>query len=96
MACPATYGKVFNLGSDQPVTISELAKAVIRLVNPSASTKHVSYENAFPPGFEDIRCRIPDLTHVRKTIDYRPRYGLDEIIRDVLAWKRGVPHEDHH
>lgn len=88
MACPAAYGRAFNLGSDLPVTIRELAETVVRLVNPAASIEHVSYENAFSPGFEDIRCRIPDLTRVRQTIDYRPRFGLEEIILDVLDWKR--------
>ena len=88
MACPAAYGRVFNLGSDAPVTIRELAEIVVRLVHPEATIEHVSYENAFPSGFEDIRCRIPDLTRVAQTINYRPRRGLEDIIRDVLAWKR--------
>jgi UDP-glucose 4-epimerase len=89
MDCPAAYGRVFNLGSDVPVMIRELAETVVRLVNPSAAIEHVSYEQAFPPGFEDIRSRIPDLTRVRQTIDYRPGRGLEDIVRDVLAWKRG-------
>jgi UDP-glucose 4-epimerase len=89
MACPAAHGRVFNLGSDTPVTIRELAETVVRLVNPSAAIEHVSYEDAFPPGFEDVRCRIPDLTRVRQTIDYQSSRGLEDIIRDVLAWKCG-------
>lgn len=87
MACPAAYGRVFNIGNDAPVSIRELAETVVRLVNPSAAIEHVPYEQAFPPGFEDIRCRVPDLTRVRQAIGYRPRYTLEDIIRDVLAWK---------
>jgi UDP-glucose 4-epimerase len=90
MACPSAYGRVFNLGSDAPVTIRELAETVIRLVDPAATIEHVSYEKAFPPGFEDIRCRIPDLTRVRQTIDYRPRYGLEDIVRELTILARGV------
>ncbi len=89
MACPAAYGRAFNLGSDAPVTIRELAETVIRLVNPSAAIEHLPYEQAFSPGFEDIRRRIPDLTRIRQTIGASPRYGLDDIIRSVAAWKRG-------
>ena len=88
MACPPAFGRVFNLGSDAPVTIRQLAETVVRLVHPGATLEHVSYESAFPSGFEDIRCRVPDLTRVRQTIDYRPCRGLEDIIRDVLAWKR--------
>jgi UDP-glucose 4-epimerase len=93
MARPATHGRVFNLGGDAPVTIRELAETVVRLVNPTATIEHVSYEKAFPSGFEDVRCRIPDLSRVRQVIDCRPRFGLEDIVREVLAWKRelGVP-----
>jgi UDP-glucose 4-epimerase len=89
MACSMAYGRVYNLGSETPVTIRELAEKVVRLVNPGASIEHIPYDKVFSSGFEDIRNRIPDLTRVRQTIDYRPRRGLDDIIRDVLAWKRG-------
>jgi UDP-glucose 4-epimerase len=88
MACPAALGRVFNLGSDVPVTIRELAESVVRLIDPGLAIEHVTYEKAFPPGFEDIRCRIPDLTRVRQTIEYCPRHGLEDIIRAVAAWRR--------
>jgi UDP-glucose 4-epimerase len=90
MACPSAYGRVFNLGSDMPVTIRELADTVVRLVNPQAVVEHIAYEKAFPPGFEDIRCRIPDLSRVRQTIDYQPRFALEDIIHAVVAAKRRV------
>ncbi|MHB1426443.1 MAG: NAD-dependent epimerase/dehydratase family protein [Gemmataceae bacterium] len=89
MACPTAYGRVFNLGSDVPVSIRDLAETVVRLVNPAAAIEHLSYEEAFPLGFEDIRCRIPDLTRVRQTIGYRPRRALEDIVREVWAWKLG-------
>jgi UDP-glucose 4-epimerase len=90
MACPSAYGRVFNLGSDMPVTIRELADTVVRLVNPQAEVEHIAYEKAFPSGFEDIRCRIPDLSRVRQTIDYQPRFALEDIIHAVVAAKRRV------
>ncbi|HEV3203894.1 MAG TPA: GDP-mannose 4,6-dehydratase [Gemmataceae bacterium] len=88
MACPAALGQVFNLGSDQPVTIRELAEAVARAVVPKPPIEHVSYAAAYAPGFEDIRCRVPDLSKVRKTIGYQSGYELDDTIREIIAWKR--------
>jgi UDP-glucose 4-epimerase len=88
MATPAAHGRVFNLGSDVPVSIRELAETVVRLVDPSLAIEHVPYERAFGSGFEDVRCRIPDLTRVRQTTGHRPRYGLEDVVREVLAWKR--------
>ena len=88
MACPEAAGRVFNLGSDVPVTIRELAETVVRLINPALEIEHVPYEQAFSPGFEDIRFRVPDLARVREAIGYRPRYNLEDIVREVIAWKK--------
>jgi UDP-glucose 4-epimerase len=95
MACPSTRGRVFNLGSDQPVTIRGLAEKVAAVVDPDLRIEHIPYTTAYAAGFEDIQCRIPDLTRIRTTIDYQPRYRLDDIVREVIAWKRGGNHESH-
>lgn len=89
MAEPAARGRVFNLGSDQPVSIRALAEAVARAVDLGLPIKHMPYAEAYAPGFEDIRCRVPDLTRIREAIGYRPRFGLDEIIGEVVSWRRG-------
>jgi UDP-glucose 4-epimerase len=88
MACPQAVGKVFNLGSDEAVSIRALAERVARLVDPSLAIEHIPYAQAYAPGFEDIRSRVPDLTRIRQTIGYEPRYRLDDILREVIAWKR--------
>jgi UDP-glucose 4-epimerase len=88
MACPAAYGQAFNLGSDEPVTIRELAEVVVRLVDPTVAIEYVPYERAFNSGFDEIRTRIPDLTRVRQIIGFRPRYDLEDIVREVIEWCR--------
>jgi UDP-glucose 4-epimerase len=88
MACPAARGKVFNLGNDEPVSIRGLAERVTQQINPHLPIEHVPYSQVFGAEFEEIRCRVPDLTRVRTTIGYQPRFGLEEIIRDVIAWKK--------
>jgi UDP-glucose 4-epimerase len=90
MACPAAHGQVFNLGSDEAVTIRELAERVARLVDPGLAIEHIAYGKAYAPGFEDIRARVPDLARIRRTIGYEPRYKLDDILREVIAWKRDL------
>jgi UDP-glucose 4-epimerase len=88
MRCPAAAGRVFNLGSDEAVTIRALAERVARLVGPELAIEHIPYARAYAPGFEDIRARVPDLERIRTTIGYSPRYRLDDILREVLAWRR--------
>lgn len=90
MHCPTAMGRVFNLGSDQPVTIRQLAETVARVVNPALEIQHVSYERAYGPGFEDIRHRVPDLTRVRQATGYQSRHTLEQIVREVVASKRNA------
>jgi UDP-glucose 4-epimerase len=90
MACPAAVGKVFNLGSDEPITILQLAERVVQLVNPGLSITHIPYSQAYAPSFEDIRARVPDLSRIRSTIGFQARHGLDDILREILTWRRAA------
>lgn len=89
MESPAATGRVFNIGSDQPVSIGELARKVIELSGSSSTIEFQSYTEAYDADFEDIRRRVPDLTRLRQAIGYAPRSGLDDIVRDVVAWRGG-------
>jgi len=85
---PAAEGRVFNIGSDQPVSILDLAKRVVAIVGSSSPIVFQSYAQAYSADFEDIRHRVPDLTRIRATINYELRYDLDAIITDVVASRR--------
>jgi UDP-glucose 4-epimerase len=88
MNCPTAHGLVFNLGSDEPVAIRDLAEKVAKEVDTRLTIEHIPYATAYAAGFEDISCRVPDLTRIRKAIGYQARYRLDDIIREVVAWRR--------
>ncbi len=91
METPSAFGKIYNIGSDQPLTILELAERVRKLVNPTALIEHQSYSDAYDKDFEDIRRRVPDLTRIRTEIQYRPTKDIDAIIHDV--WKHNLSQE---
>ena len=90
MQTPAAVGRVFNVGSDQPIQILELARRVIAAVDPELTVEFQSYAEAYSEDFEDVRSRVPDLSRLRETIDFRPTYTLDDVVREVIAWKRGA------
>jgi UDP-glucose 4-epimerase len=85
---PAAQGRVFNIGSDQPVSIRQLAESVIRLAESDSPIEFMPYNVAYSDDFEDVRRRIPDLTRLQETIDQTPSMSLDDILRDVIGWKR--------
>ena len=90
VSAPDAFGKVFNVGSDEPVAIRELAERVIAEIDPRLTIEFQTYTEAYSADFEDVRIRVPELGRLRKTIDDRPRFNLDEIIRDTIAWRRGL------
>lgn len=85
---PHAAGRVYNIGSDQPVTILELAKRTIDRVNPKAHVEFQTYSDAYDDSFEDIRRRVPNLTRIRETIGFQPTYTLDDIIDSVAKSMR--------
>jgi UDP-glucose 4-epimerase len=84
METEAAVAGVFNIGSDQPVSILQLARHVIDAVNPKLTVQFQSYAEAYDADFEDVRSRIPDLSKLRRAIAFRPQYDLEATIRDVI------------
>lgn len=88
-ACTAAHGKVVNLGSDEEVTINELALRVQALTNSPSQIMRVPYEKAYVEGFEDMRRRVPNLKLAKKLIGYEPSHSLDDIITAIIKYWRG-------
>ena len=84
MDTPAAMGQIVNIGGDEPVEIRELARRVADAVDPSLRIEFQSYAEAYDAGFEDVRRRVPDLSTLRRLIDYDLTYSLDAIIREVI------------
>jgi UDP-glucose 4-epimerase len=85
MTSPAAIGRVFNIGSDQTISILQLAQRVIAVANSSSEIDFQSYHDAYDSDFEDIRRRVPDLSRIRATIGWQAQLSLDDIIRDCLG-----------
>jgi UDP-glucose 4-epimerase len=108
VATPAAVGNVCNVGSDQPVSILELAQRVIAAVeaagrmargsgiarpeprapSPPLRIPVPTYFQTHGNDFEDCRRRVPDLTKLRTLTGLQAKYSLDDIIRELVAWKK--------
>jgi UDP-glucose 4-epimerase len=78
-------GQAFNIGGNGEVTISRLAEIVIGETGSKSKIEYVSYEKAYPKGFEDTMRRIPDTTKIRELTGWEPKKDLRKIIQDVAA-----------
>lgn len=81
-------GEVFNLGSDEEVTIEELAHRVRRIAGSRSEIVYVPYSEAYEEGFEDMLRRVPCLDKIRNCVGYRPKTSLDQIIERVVEYER--------
>ncbi|MCU1406200.1 MAG: nucleoside-diphosphate sugar epimerase [Glaciihabitans sp.] len=82
---PEAYGQAYNLGGAEEVSILDLAARIVKVTGSSSEVTLISYEDAYAPGFEDMRRRVPDNTKANNLVGFVPATPLDEIIRRVAA-----------
>ena len=85
---PKAPGEIFNIGSEEEVSINELAKKVKRLTGSKSSIHHIPYDQAYEEGFEDMQRRVPSLEKIKKFTGYVPATNLDQIIQSVVDYER--------
>ncbi len=81
---PEAFGKVFNLGGGEEVSIKELAERVIELAGSQSSLEFLPYDVAYEAGFEDMERRVPDTERARQLVGFEPSTSLDDIVRSVI------------
>jgi UDP-glucose 4-epimerase len=79
-------GEVFNVGSNQQISVIELAKKVIEITGSRSSIEKIAYEKAYPEGFEDMQMRVPDISKIKQVLGWTPEINLDQIIKDIAAF----------
>lgn len=86
--CEAAVGQVFNVGSQEEVTILELAGRVKARAGSGSEIVTIPYSAAYEEGFEDMLRRVPDIHKVRETIGWQPRKDLNQTLDEVIAYFR--------
>ena len=81
-------GNVFNIGSQEEITIEELAKKIIKIAKSSSKIVYIPYDKAYEEGFEDMQRRVPDTTKAKAAIGFKPTMDLEGIIKDVIEYAR--------
>ncbi|MEX2213427.1 MAG: NAD-dependent epimerase/dehydratase family protein [Phycisphaeraceae bacterium] len=83
------FGQIFNIGSDEEITIDALADRVIALSGSGGSRSRkrlVSFDDAYAPGFEDpFRRRVPDVSKLREAIEWKRQHTLEQTLRELLS-----------
>jgi UDP-glucose 4-epimerase len=86
---PDAVGGVFNVGSNEEISILGLAERVRKLTQSKSEIAFVPYDEAYEEGFEDMPRRVPDISKVEKLIGFRPDMSLDGILKSVIDFQNG-------
>jgi UDP-glucose 4-epimerase len=81
---PHTAGRVYNIGSQEQITIENLAKKIIDMTDSKSIIQHIPYEKAYGPGFDDMQKRIPSLDRIKTAVGYQPKTNLDQTLQMVI------------
>ena len=88
MNCEDSFGEVYNIGNDKPVTIIQLAKRIIELTGSKSEIVRLTYEEAYGKNFDDMMVRQPSLEKVKNKIGYEPEYDLDRILTEMIEHQK--------
>lgn len=83
MEHPEAVGNIYNIGSQQEITINDLARRVIEVTDSNSEIEHIPYEQAYESGFEDMRRRVPDVSRLEELTGYVPKVKLDVTIQKI-------------
>jgi UDP-glucose 4-epimerase len=79
--CEKARGEIFNIGGTEEVSILELAKLVVKTLGSKSKIELIPYDQAYAPGFDDMRRRKPLVEKLERFVKFKPQTPLREIIR---------------
>ena len=89
---PGAVGEMFNIGSDEEVTIVELAERIVARTGSRSEIRLIPFHEAYSTAFEDIPRRVPDTGKIRALTGWSPTRRLDDILEETIAHVRdGLP-----
>ncbi len=84
-----SIGQVYNIGSNEEISIFQLAEKVKQLTGSDSEIVFVPYHEAYEEGFEDMPRRVPDITRISELVGFRPEMPLDGILQTVIGFHSG-------
>jgi dTDP-L-rhamnose 4-epimerase len=82
---PASAGDVFNVGSGQSYTISEIAERIAGVMGKS----YLAPELTGKYRVGDIRHCFADITRAREALGYEPLVNLEDGLEELASWLEG-------
>src|SRR5271154_76715 len=79
--CEKARGEIFNIGGTEEISILDLARLVVKTLGSKSRIELIPYDQAYAPGFDDMRRRKPLVEKLERFVNFKPQTPLREIIR---------------
>lgn len=91
-------GQIFNVGNPyNEVTVRELAELMTDVYckvsgqkRPEQATIDVTGMEFYGPGYDDSDKRIPDMTIVKKQLEWEPKTSLYDLMESTLTYQHAT------
>jgi UDP-glucose 4-epimerase len=84
--CSSAVGEVYNVGTDEEITIIDLANKIKSLIGSDSEIKLIPYDEAYEKGFEDMFRRVPDIQKIKNAIGWTPKITLDNTLKEIISY----------
>jgi UDP-glucose 4-epimerase len=84
-------GDIFNVGSQNKISILELAERIKAVTGSDSEIRYIAYEDVYGQGIEDMIHRQPSTRKINGAIGWEPEHDLEQILADVIAHIRATP-----
>jgi UDP-glucose 4-epimerase len=81
-------GEIFNVGSQERISILQLAERIRAHVGGDSEIVTIPYDEVYGQGIEDMLHRIPSLEKIGTTMGWKPERSLEDILDDVVESRR--------
>jgi UDP-glucose 4-epimerase len=83
---PNAVGHVFNIGSEEEISIGELAGLVKSMTQSKSPIRYIPYDEAYEEGFEDMHRRVPDISKIKGLLNFRTTHSTRQIVQSVINY----------
>jgi len=81
---PQAVGEIFNVGSEEEISIGKLARLVKLMTRSASPIQYIPYDQAYEAGFEDMQRRVPDTSKVKNLVGFRTTHDTRQIVQSVI------------
>jgi len=83
---PQAVGEIFNVGSEEEISIGKLARLVKLMTRSASPIQYIPYDQAYEAGFEDMQRRVPDTSKLKNLVGFRITHDTRQVVQSVIDY----------